>query len=126
MGVNEKQFIPYEQALKLKELDLDEQCFGVYYRSDRVFLKNIVNEFLHENECKAPLWQQAFDFFREKYGLHYEIFLTNDAPYNKFHYRIMKIGQYFILSYNDFIGSYEEARLECLDKLIEFAENENN
>ena len=31
----EKEFIPYEQALALKELGFDEPCFGYYYASDK-------------------------------------------------------------------------------------------
>ena len=63
----EKEFAPYELAVKLKELGFDEPCFG-YYRIDEKFMA-LTN--YHENyndsdsRISAPLWQQAFDWFRE-------------------------------------------------------------
>ena len=66
-----KEFVPYEQALELKELGFDEPCFG-YYNVDPQFKTppfNMVKPFKNEWCLPAPLYQQAFRFFREKYKL---------------------------------------------------------
>lgn len=123
----EKLFIPYELALKLKELGFNEECLARYCvvtewekPTGEVRLQ-ISNDCPnnHKTLFKAPLWSQVFDWFREKHNYHYEIFLTSDSPYDKFHYRVMEIGKYFTLSYDNFEGTYEEARQACLEKLIE-------
>ena len=101
----EKQFIPYEQALELKELGFDEPCFGFY-----VPLLDGTQEFelmKFESQGKkvvlAPLWQQAFDWLWNKTG-RYIIPIPNDDK------EWLCMGNKF--------KTYEEARLECLKKLI--------
>lgn len=93
-----KEFIPFELALKLKELGFDEECFGFYdaYNGDnhlllndryepiwllrtwlRIFFKKYQEttfvsqsyvEYIN-GVCLAPTFSQAFRFFREKYEL---------------------------------------------------------
>jgi hypothetical protein len=80
----EKEFIPYEQALALKELGFDEPCFGTYlssFQSDWKVYELILemgiteefednrNVYLLEEACSAPTFSQAFRWFREKYDL---------------------------------------------------------
>jgi hypothetical protein len=120
----EKEFVPYELAVKLKELGFDLEpidSFGVWcvdFPNEKAYLKKCgIIETI--DDVIAPTYQQFFDGVREKYNYHYEIFLSNEPPYSKFHYRIMQIGKYFTLSYDDFEGTYEEARQACLEKLIE-------
>ena len=58
------EFIPYEQALALKELGFDELCFG-WYNQRQTFLWFEQDNFWHdmdEAECIAPLYQQAINF----------------------------------------------------------------
>ena len=43
----EKEFIPYEQALALKELGFDEECLGTYYEEDKSFYINGVSYHIH-------------------------------------------------------------------------------
>jgi hypothetical protein len=106
----EKEFIPYEQALALKELGFDEPCFWWYdfekeLRKDRIGVNSINSKyFLNGNSCSAPLYQQCFRWFREKYKS--KFILSED------YYWIIGIGQIKV-------NSYEEAELECLKKLIE-------
>jgi hypothetical protein len=56
------QFIPYEQALALKELGFDEPCFG-YYKLTEGHKPYLVNTELRRSpnnySISAPLWQQA-------------------------------------------------------------------
>src|SRR5690606_22033631 len=72
------QFIPYELAVKLKELGFDKPCLGVWnIPNDKYEVTLVYGGKLHEgyiNDIQsfkvcAPLWQQAFDWFREKHNL---------------------------------------------------------
>ncbi len=112
----EKEFIPYEQALALKELGFDEPCFG-YYLASTLFISNdIVYNSTDIPVIKAPLYQQAFRWFREKHKL----------VFNFISYNIVKPGEYhWSITWNDeakasgIVKTYEEAEQACLDKLIE-------
>ena len=121
----EKEFIPYEQALELKELGFDEPCFGFY-----VPLLDGTQEFElmnFESQGKkvvlAPLWQQAFRFFREKYGLHYII--CKNIQMDGYGYREVILIPYMEENENTIFKTYEEAEVECLVKLIEIAKEQN-
>ena len=92
MNTPEKEFVPYEQALELKELGFDEPClahligFGdgtiengkyvinyqqVFYPNDFIESDDKAEELgLHPfGICGVPLYQQAFRWFRDKYNL---------------------------------------------------------
>ena len=114
-----KEFIPYEQALELKELGFDEPCFGWFTNSCLRIGSVVENKHVQgEDETLAPLYQQAFKFFREKHSIFpnvsyegkfmntFEILNEKGDDYNS--------GERF--SYHD---TYEEAELACLKKLIE-------
>jgi hypothetical protein len=115
-------FVPYEQALALKELGFDEPCFGWYSNMDgNVFRQGYCETYLGiENCAKAPLYQQAFRWFREKYGLHYQIEYMDD--YLQYGYVITEISINTELE-EKYKFTYEEAELECLKKLIEIVKN---
>ena len=109
----ENEFIPYEQALALKELGFDEPSISGYSypNSDKLL-------------SQAILYQQAFRWFREKHGYLYHITYFDpykaqtpgNADYQGFvlfpHAGIHKLPK---MSYD----TYEEAELACLIKLIE-------
>ena len=68
----EKEFIPYEQALVLKELGFDEPCFAWFILEGDGAKSTLVLEKCPKQDiglCLAPLYQQAFRWFREKYNL---------------------------------------------------------
>jgi hypothetical protein len=118
----EKEFIPYEQALALKELGFDEPCFGWYSNMDgNVFRQGYCETYLGiENCAKAPLYQQAFRWFRDKHNLYHQVHKgygwegTIRESNNK----------EYILWHDGTYNSYEEAELECLKKLIEIVKEE--
>jgi hypothetical protein len=132
----EKEFVPYEQALALKKLGFDEPCFNKFYTKPNSKMFGIDDKGRHypmkntakklytigehfvlkdDNVILAPLYQQAFRWFREKYGLNSHIHQENRNNYS------YCCGQGYsdeIGGYQDF-KTYEEAELECLKKLIE-------
>ena len=126
----EKEFILYEQALALKELGFDEPCFGEYHNGewditeDEITLVLKISEskgnFLLEDKCcTAPLYQQAFRFFRENYNLDKTIDNWTEQPMDGEIWD--KAYQYYINgeAYHPYFKTHEEAELECLKKLIE-------
>jgi len=125
----EVEFIPYKQALDLKELGFDEECLGTYYEEDETFYLNGVlysnsyftkaQELIPEHpQITTPLYQQAFRWFREKYG--YSSYIK-EVTKDKYRFYIEKFDEKF---YNSEILIYEEAELECLKKLIEIVKQQ--
>jgi hypothetical protein len=104
-----KEFIPYTEALALEKLGFSEPCFGWYGPT------GILNDW-DKTDTIAPLYQQVFRWFREKFRL--------DAKPEYF------LNDWYCFIINDMKGkdnsrrlftefpSYEEAELECLKKLI--------
>lgn len=129
MKTIEDQFIPYNLALKLKEMGFNERCLAGYYNDGKNlwffrFHKNSEREpTVAERFATAPLWQQAFDWFREKgidswvsksFGCYnVNIVKTNDEQENE--------DVSYGLTWKDF-KTYEEARKACLEKLIELCQ----
>jgi len=121
----EKEFIPYEEALALKELGFDEHCHFGHYIGEIAYWKNPYNHNESNVKVSAPLYQQAFRWFRDKYDLNISIqgFENNSyrysytfCIYNRFH----QLQDYEFGT--DVLMTYEEAELECLKKLIEIVE----
>lgn len=62
----EKDFVPYEEALALKELGFDERCFAVYFNpTQQLYFDKNINEFNKDVRTLAPTFSQAFRWFRE-------------------------------------------------------------
>ena len=116
-----REFIPYEQALALKELGFDEPCFGYYSNGDLVY-GNHTNNIIQRFRYSAPLYQQAFRWFREKHGwLQIIIGEGLNGNLNGYGYSILEEGWinfYDSLDESVIYETYEEAELACLKKLI--------
>jgi len=109
-----KEFIPYEQALELKELGFNEKCAAHYLDEDDLELKWKIYRnlsFNTDNCVQAPLYQQAFRFFREKYEFTYSIGKTNIA--------VIHYGPTTQLLQNN--ESYEAAELAAIKWFIDVA-----
>jgi hypothetical protein len=120
-----KEFIPYEQALELKKLGFDETCLA-WHNSGRLFIDNYnaINSKMDFDYCCAlPLYQQAFRWFREKYGIMYTVHNNIENWKNTFHGAYSKINSNYESDYTDDYDTYEEAELACLNKLIEIVKN---
>ena len=126
-------FVSYEQAVQLKELGFDEPCFGRYIydgRGKEWFLvqtqqtksASVIFEGAKSVDgisVAAPLYQQAFRWFRDEHNLKFHIRQDN---WNNW------CSVWILISNNEHervrgYSTYEEAELACLDKLIEIVKN---
>jgi len=134
----EKEFVPYEQALELKELGFSEECFSYYD------LNNKPNFFGYDNlmdthcvQVNRPTFSQAFRWFREKYDLVAAILPFQDIEDRVslcYYYSIVDLDECKdedILCNESSLGasdinfsSHPEAELACLEKLIEIVEKQ--
>jgi len=68
-------FVPYELAVKLKDVGFNENCFGGFdaykeLRFDYIgYVKNSDFSMPPRNHTAAPLYQQVVDWLREKHDL---------------------------------------------------------
>jgi hypothetical protein len=116
------EFIPYEQALELKELGFDEPCFGRYDGRDEnkgkiwYEMPNLGKGWIPVKDVLAPTFSQAFRWFREKHGLC--SWITMELG-NKSTFCWVLSGEHTSTQYAAYFHTYEEAELACLKKLIE-------
>ena len=116
----EKEFIPYEQALALKELGFDEPCFREYYYGKLSYDEIFNGQTTHSDLALAPTFSQAFRWFREKYE--YEVSIHKLIEENGYMASIGWEGVEDIMEQVEG-NTYEEAELACLIKLIEIVKN---
>jgi hypothetical protein len=135
----EKEFVPYELAVKLKELGFDEPCFRLYknikeYKEriaggDLITNTNLL-KFENSNYCASPTFSQAFRWFREEHYLIssiYQLSVNVKTGLSSFEYMIDKLNNLGLSQFiEDFpYNTYEEAELACLEKLIEIVESKS-
>jgi hypothetical protein len=123
----QKEFVTYEQSLALKELGFYEHCMGFYYYAvpELRWVLQISSDY-HKivSIIDAPLKQQVFRWFREKYGL--QAYLTNFLEMcsnNDATYHVVVDGYWYPQLDNK---DYEKAENACIDKLIEIAKQQDN
>ena len=120
----EKEFINYIEALALKELGFDEPCFGRYCivteweePTGEILIQMFDSNLLEKNLIKAPIYQQVFRWFREEYRLTGLIEVgTQEFSYLIINDKWNRLCGTEPLKFN---GTYKEAELECIKKLIE-------
>jgi hypothetical protein len=125
-----QEFIPYEQALELKELGFDEVCMGGYdLEDDSLYIGYVSNDGIQynpEHYTPAPLYSQSFRWLLEKHNL-YGIIIPTVTMTWTFKTMTVVIGMVEVPPYNRVdAGDYnsrEEAELECLKKLIDVVKN---
>jgi len=132
----EKEFVPYEQALELKDLEFNEPCFMFYEQetSSKYLQKGIDDEYWGDYseprdwnsipnkpwkpfcQCvSTPTFAQTFRWFREKYDCHHTI------QHNK---KYVGIAYSSVVNFSiDEFNTYEEAELACLKQLIEIVKS---
>ena len=126
-----KEFVPYELALELKQLGFDEPCFGVYFNpTQELLIGKKVNEYTKDVRTPASTYSQAFRWFRDKYW--YTALILCDSFQIVMQLSTSKTldsktgeykNNYSTQTYHKEVGlkSYDESELACLKKLIEIA-----
>ena len=121
-----KEFIPYEQALELRYIGYNYESsyywtkgydgfyinYGEYNYTNNHWMFNADDGKNRHLLCIAPLYQQAFRWFRKNYNMHFMCQQFTDG-----HWRTTYDWGIF--------NSYEEAELACLKKLIEIVKTNN-
>jgi len=115
----DKNFLPYEESLELKKLGLKldyEECFQWWVHSTLLTNDNIFRQYSEEEDfCDAPLYQQAFKWFREEHNL----FFTIEKIMNGFNWTIK--GDKIYKSSFDYL--YDNVQLLCIKSMIEIVKN---
>jgi len=132
----EKEFVPYELALKLKQLGFDEPCFGIFRDNELVigcnpdFAPNNTwcseSKFSNESNISAPLFQQAFRWFRDR-DFHASVesyhCLGKDRPFGLgIDHKSNGIWGYVEYSGDGNFDTYEEAQLKAVELILEVLE----
>jgi hypothetical protein len=112
----EKEFIPYEEALALKELGFSEECLYGYDTFQTIISTSTKWENWNKSLqlVSAPLYQQAFRWFRVKYKLTHEIDEYGDRGHT---WGVYENG--YVKYEVDNIIDYDEAELDCVKQMIE-------
>ena len=114
----EKEFVPYELAVKLKTLGYDGPCFGVYIAGHLMITYDSIYNSTDIPVVKAPTFSQAFRWFREKYNIHSFIIPLIDEVGFVYKYQARVHTEESAVEIIGEFETYEEAELACLEKLI--------
>lgn len=145
----EEQFVPHDIALKFNDLGFDSFCFGYFSNGNfkgvdrwdkkigglhlisRKDIKNLTDEII-----LAPLYQQAFEFFRTKFGFNVEIdywdlgsIESEGVSFNGWYSVIHKDNQknvIYVGSVLDNSPTYREAEIKTINKIFELINNKQN
>lgn len=139
-----KEFIPYEQALEIEKLGYNENdCILFWYchvDGHALLLDHPINDHTYMPEkwykIPAPLYQQAFRWFRDKHNIKISIdYKSTDeiCYFYKISFQRLANGEIppvmvwhhcdSWLGLNIPLSTYQEAELACLKKLIEIIKN---
>ena len=135
----EKEIVSYEQGVALENLEFEiDYTFGKFYTKPKSKMFGVDEKGRHYpiknypkklytlgehfvlndiNVIPAPLKQQVFRWFREKYDYHHTI------KHNK---KYVGIAYSSVVNFSiDEFNTYEEAENACIDKLIELAKQQD-
>ena len=146
----EEDFLLYPEAFALKELDSDIKCYGYFDKDGKFYpMGTVVSpDDIHfglfipkynisNSLVGAPLYQQAFKWFRKNHSLYHNVWnYTHSEPSHK------NIPNGFTFSIDEdwlcivgknpetglfekYYDSHEEAELACLQKLIELVKEKS-
>ena len=123
--MKEIRLVPLDLSIELKSLGFDDPCITWYWDDIGIYKGfELGNHNKNPNLISAPLFYQAFNFFKSKYKLY-----PNITQYygERFYFKIddmvhpRRFDEYPVELIRDFgeYSSEEEAELACLKKLIE-------
>jgi hypothetical protein len=124
----EKELVPYTESLELKELGFEELCFARFNNDGDLVIahteKYVISNGFDRTDffTQAPTYRQVFRWFRREYRIEGFIHKAIEGSY---YFVIKRIGNNednmyeFTKSAPKQFGTYEEAELECIKKLIE-------
>lgn len=117
-----KDIVPIQQERELKEL-------GFNFENEHCYLKEKLSLFKVEEPYDTfdlILFSQAFRWFRDKHNLYHVITIADLGKYEigntDFQCAIYSKDPVLITNMDKY-NTYEEAKLACLDKLIEIVKN---
>jgi len=120
----EKEFVTYEIALELKNLGFNERCYGCFSHLDNRELRTsrVYTNGVSEN-IAAPLYQQAFRWFEEKYS--YFVDVKTDTTPNEilgfdYYIKSWKFGP----RYFNFFKEKGEGNIKVIKVMIEMVKKE--
>ena len=130
----EKEFVTYEQALSLKELEYYKNTLRVYSIRWKKLMDEEYAVRYDVDYAKAPLKQQVFKFFRDEYGYDVdyirmpkdEVFpITKDSEI-KWTVIIYRVYTNDFIDVETYFNTYEEAENACIDKLLTIAKQQKD
>jgi phage terminase large subunit-like protein len=127
-------FIAYEQALDLKNLGFTEECFRAQYKGENPSKESKLKDLKESDYVNIPTYEQAFTFFREKYGLMHiinaydfsaEIDYLNDKIVDEKHGDFIPHDHIEDENGNEKThNTYKEAEISCLLEMIKICKSE--
>jgi hypothetical protein len=126
----ESNFVTYEQAVALKELGFNEECFGAFIGKELrikifVFSNDLVGYANNNLITGAPLKSQVFRWFREKYNQNSFIELVYQDGIKYDYALYVDKDEEECENFGDGpFNTYEEAENVCIDKLIEIVKQQ--
>ena len=119
----EKEFVPYELALRMKALGFDEKCIMHWWKGKLSYYQ--MGDF-SPTHTSAPLYQQAFRWFREKHNLWAYQIPWSGNMYCMQIWRLIEDSE-TVKTIQDrvIMNTWEEAELACLEKLLEIIESKS-
>lgn len=115
----EKEFLTYNQSLSVKQLGFYTPCFGVYKNGAIVITAHPKDHYYYEDS--ALTFHQARTFFEKSLGFYYEIYPDDQQDVTKAKEWFYIIKRKTITTSDKSYKSREEAESECIDRLIELA-----
>lgn len=112
-----KEFIPFYQAIELKDLGFDETCFRYYTKHGYLDDYTPIGLSAYFG-CHAPLYQQAFRWFDD--NTEYRGFIVPSIKEGHYDWFI-RIGDDEEIECEEYYISRQKAEHACLLKLIELA-----
>lgn len=126
----EVDFVPYPEALELHNLGalflnpgfphLAIYRNGVLRFANQAAIEMFVEDF-KEEVFAAPLYQQAFRWFRENHDLQASTIMFSNGKYDSGITRYK--GTQVVWGKGPVYNTYEEAEIDCLRKLIEIVKS---